>query len=82
MGLGDSCLVGFQDHLGAVIVDMEGSEDEDQSGEGLKMEQSTKHKLLTQREKVMSPNQNRFCWENSLNQLRQTEYEFNTICLI
>lgn len=27
MGLSDSRLVRFQDHLGAVIVDMEGSED-------------------------------------------------------
>lgn len=48
MGLSDGRLVGFQNHLGTVVVDMEGSEDEDQSGEGLKMEQSTKCKLLTQ----------------------------------
>lgn len=66
MGLSDGCLVGLQNHLGAVIVDMEGSEDEDQSGEGLKMEQSTKCKLFTQGEKVMPPNKNRFCWEISL----------------
>lgn len=46
MGLSDSCLVRFQDHLGSVIVDMERSEDQDESGEGLEMEQTTKHTLL------------------------------------
>lgn len=36
MGLSDGCLVRLQDHLGAVIVDVERSEDQDESGEGLK----------------------------------------------
>lgn len=48
MGLGNSRLVRFQDHLGTVIVDMECSEDQDESGEGLEMEQTTKHTLFTQ----------------------------------
>lgn len=44
MGLGDGGLVRFQDHLGSVIVDMERSEDQNESGEGLERE----HKLFTQ----------------------------------
>lgn len=31
MGLGDGCLVGFQDHLCTIIVHMKGSEDQDKS---------------------------------------------------
>lgn len=37
MWLCDRRLVGFQDHLGAVIVDVERSEDQDESGEGLEI---------------------------------------------
>lgn len=48
MWLSDGCLVRFQDHLGAVVVDMERSEDQDESGEGLEMEQTTEQTLLTQ----------------------------------
>lgn len=48
MGLSDRSLVRFQDHLGAVVVDVERSEDEDESREGLEMEQTTEHKLITQ----------------------------------
>lgn len=55
MGLSDGRLVRFQDHLGAVIVDVERSEDQDESGEGLEMEQTTKHKLFTRGNKMMSP---------------------------
>lgn len=58
MGLSDGCLVRFQYHLGAVIVDMERSEDQDKPGEGLEMEQTTKHKLFTQGNYVLSPNIN------------------------
>lgn len=50
MGLSDGCLVRFQDHLGSVVVHMERSEDQDQSGEGLEEEQTTKQKLLTHRD--------------------------------
>lgn len=57
MGLSDSCFVRFQDHLGTVIVDVEGSEDQDESGKGLKTIE-TKHKLFTQGNNVMSPNIN------------------------
>lgn len=35
MGFSDCCLVRFQDHLGTVIVNVERSEDQDESGEGL-----------------------------------------------
>lgn len=55
MGLSDGRLVRFQDHLGAVVVDVERSEDQDESGEGLEMEQTTKHKLFTQGNKLTSP---------------------------
>lgn len=48
MGLSDGRLVGFQDHLCSVIVDVESSEDQDESGKGLEREQTTKHKLLTE----------------------------------
>lgn len=47
MRLGDGGLVRLQDHLGAVIVDVQRSEDQDESGEGLEMEQSSKQKLFT-----------------------------------
>lgn len=39
MGLGDSCFVRFKDHLGTVIVDVERSEDQDKSREGLRSRQ-------------------------------------------
>lgn len=48
MGLCDRCLVRFQDHLSAVVVDMERSEDQDESREGLEMEQRSPNKLFTQ----------------------------------
>jgi len=35
MRLGDRGLVGFQDHFGAVVVDVERPEDQDETGEGL-----------------------------------------------
>lgn len=47
MGLCDSCLVRFQDHLGTVIVDVERSEDQDESGESLEKEQTTKQTIYT-----------------------------------
>lgn len=53
MRLGDGRLVRFQDHLGAVIVDMERSEDQDESGEGLEMEQT---QTIYTGHKQMSPN--------------------------
>lgn len=37
MRLRDGGLVRFQDHFGAVIVDVEGSQDQDKSREGLKI---------------------------------------------
>lgn len=39
MGLGDSRFVRFKDHLGTVIVDVERSEDQDKSREGLRSRQ-------------------------------------------
>lgn len=38
MGLGDSGFIRFQDHLSSVVVDMESSEDQDETGEGLKVQ--------------------------------------------
>lgn len=43
MGLSDCCLVGFQDHFGAVIIYVERSEDQNKSGEGLEMEQTSQN---------------------------------------
>lgn len=41
MRLGDCCLVRFQDHLGTVIVDVQSSEDQDEPGEGLELQEGT-----------------------------------------
>lgn len=49
MRLSDGGLVWFQDHLGAVIVNVQSPEDQDEPGEGLELQQSTEHNLFTQR---------------------------------
>lgn len=85
MGLSDGCLVRFQDHLGAVIVDMERSEDQDKPGEGLEIEQTTKHKLFTQGNKVFSQNKctlMSFAGKSEWISSGIQGYEFNTIHLI
>lgn len=56
MGLGDGRFVRLQDDLGPVVVDMERSEDQDESREGLDIEQVHKRTLFTQG-KLMSPHQ-------------------------
>lgn len=49
MRLGDGCLVWFQDHLGTVIVDVQSSEDQDEPGEGLEVQENTEHTLFTRK---------------------------------
>lgn len=48
MRLGDGCLVRFQDHLGTVIVDVQSPEDQDEPGEGLEVQENTKHTIYTE----------------------------------
>jgi hypothetical protein len=40
MGLSDGCLIRLQYHLGALCVDMEGSQNQDQTWEGLNYNES------------------------------------------
>lgn len=54
MRLSDGGLVWFQDHLGTVIVHVQSSEDQDEPGESLEVQQSTEHLLFTQKKQVRS----------------------------
>lgn len=47
VGLGDGRLVGLQDHFGAVVVDVERSQDQDESREGLETEQTARPTIYT-----------------------------------
>lgn len=38
MGLSDGGFIRFQDHFSSVVVDMESSEDQDETGEGLEVQ--------------------------------------------